>query len=225
MQKDREERYQVIKDLALDLKSLRKGLEFSAEFERVTDGAERNLTAELPKRKTLAPTETGKQFSALYFLPIVLAAVLIFGGVWWFLGRNNNKSEATEAAALKAVEVVSWNSSPGEFYSVGSFSPDNKTVAFTSTKTGTRNIWIKRATSGEAVQIIKNEFNNEKPIWSPNGDELAFLSTRGNETGIWRIPILGGLPKEIILCWTFRRTVRKFYTVRRKKSPMFGALI
>ena len=36
LHKDREERYQVMKDLALDLKSLKRRLEFEAELERST---------------------------------------------------------------------------------------------------------------------------------------------------------------------------------------------
>ena len=68
-------------------------------------------------------------------------------------------------------------------------------IAFASTKTGGRNVWIKQAGTGEAIQVTKDEFSNEQPIWSPGGEELAFFSTRGNQTGVWRIPILGGSPK------------------------------
>jgi serine/threonine protein kinase len=195
LRKDREERYQVIKDLALDLKSLKKELEFSAEFDRVTDGSERNLTAEIPHRTT--NVETTKRFSAYNILSILLAAALVFGGVWWLIGRNEKQAEMPETTSPKTAEIVSWSSSPGEFYSVGTFSPDAKMVAFTSTKAGTKNVWIKQTTSGEAIQITKDEFNNKSPIWSPDGEKLAFFSTRGKQTGIWQIPIFGGSPKLI----------------------------
>jgi serine/threonine protein kinase len=197
LKKDREERYQVIKDLALDLKSLKKDLQFSAEFDRVTDGAERNPTAEIPQHTTTA--ENGKRFSALNILSILLVASLALGGVWWFFGRGEKQSEMPETSSPKTVEIVSWSSSPGEIYSVGTFSPDDKMIAFTSTKTGTRNIWIKQTTSGEAIQITKDEFINKSPIWSPDGERLAFFSTRGKQTGIWQIPIFGGSPKLIAM--------------------------
>ncbi|MGH9799113.1 MAG: DPP IV N-terminal domain-containing protein, partial [Blastocatellia bacterium] len=48
--------------------------------------------------------------------------------------------------------------------------------------------------SGEAIQITKDEFANENPIWSPNGDEIAFFSIRGDHPGIWRTPAFGGAP-------------------------------
>jgi serine/threonine protein kinase len=197
LKKDREERYQVIKDLALDLKSLRREQEFSAEFERPTDGAERNITAPLPKQ-AFTTAENGKRFSALQMVSIVLAVALVFGGAWWyFSGKNKTETAVDALAPPRTVEVTNWNSSPGEFYSVGSFSPDGKMVAFASTKTGAKNIWIKQATAGDALQITKDEFDNKQPIWSPTGDELAFFSTRGNKTGVWRIPLFGGSPKFI----------------------------
>nr|MBA3601689.1 serine/threonine protein kinase [Acidobacteriota bacterium] len=123
LQKDREERYQVIKDLALDLKSLRRELEFSAEFDRITYGGDKNLTVEMPKQHTTV-AETGKRFSLNNALLILSLAGLLFSGLWWFFIGVNKSSETPEAASLKTVEIVSWSSSPGEFYSVGTFSPD-----------------------------------------------------------------------------------------------------
>ncbi len=194
LQKNREERYQVVKDLALDLKTLRRELEYSTELDRVTDSAERNLTAQIPQRTT--NIENGRRFSALNVFSILLVAGLLFGGVWWFFSAGKS-SETTETAAFKIAEIVNWSSSPGEIYSVGTFSPDGKMIAFTSTKTGAKNIWIKQTTAGEAIQITKDEFRNENPVWSPDGEKLAFLSTRGKQAGIWQMPVFGGSPKLI----------------------------
>ncbi|HSK74524.1 MAG TPA: protein kinase [Pyrinomonadaceae bacterium] len=194
LQKDREERYQVIKDLALDLKSLRRELEFSAEFNRVTDRGEQKLTVEIPRNLTTV-AETAKKFSFNPAFLILLLAALLFGGGWWFFGGMNKSSETPQAVVLKPVEVVSWAGAPGEIYSVGSFSPDGKMIAFTSTKSGTKNIWIKQTASGEAIQITKDEFKNESPIWSPDGERLAFFSVRGKQASIWQMPVFGGSPK------------------------------
>src|SRR5205085_10315003 len=98
------------------------------------------------------------------------------------------------AAALKTLEVVSWRSAPGEVYSAGTFSPDARMIAFASTKSGTKNIWVKQTTAGEPVQVTNDEFKNDAPVWSPTGEELAFFSQRGGQYGIWRTPALGGTP-------------------------------
>ena len=194
LQKSREERYQVTKDLTLDLKSLRKEMEFSAQLERVSYNGEKNVTAEIPQQQ-LTVAENFKQTSPSKFILISLFTLIALGGIWWFFVKSPKTPESFEIATTKTTEIVSWAGASGEFYSVGSFSPDGKMIAFASTKTGGKNIWIKQTNSGEAVQITKDEFSNEQPIWSPDGDELAFFSRRGNQTGIWRIPILGGSPK------------------------------
>ena len=193
LQKDREERYQVIKDLALDLKSVRKELEFSAQIDRSSYGGDNNLTKEMRKRQTTV-AEVIKRFSVFNLILIILVAGLSLGGAWWLFGKNNKPNEPTETSILKSVEIANWSSSPGEIYSVGSFSPDAKMVAFASTRSGSRNIWVKQTVSGEAIQITKDEFDNKNPIWSPNGEELAFFSIKENLAGIWRIPVLGGSP-------------------------------
>lgn len=195
LQKDREERYQVVKDLALDLKSLRKELEFSAQFDRISYDGTNQLTSEIPKQQMTISENIKSTFLPKLLLTLAIA-VLIIGGTWFYI-KNIKQSEIVETANLKTFEIVNWSSSPGEIYSVGSFSPDAKMVAFASTKSGTSNIWIKQTASGEAIEITKDEFRNKQPIWSPNGEEIAFYSERGNQAGIWRIPYLGGSPKFI----------------------------
>lgn len=188
LRKDRELRYQHIKDLFIDLSDIKKTLEFDTKLiVHQTDTAKAATTI-----NTTSGIVTQRRFSLVHLLIFLLIAGGIVGGIWWFLPKSSTNIEQ-----LKTAEVISWASKPGEVYSVGSFSPDGKMVAFTSTKSGSKNIWIKQTTSGEAIQITKDEFRNEQPIWSPNGEEIAFFSTKGNNAGFWRIPILGGSPKLI----------------------------
>jgi Tol biopolymer transport system component len=183
LKKKREERYQGIKDLAIDLRSLRRDLDMSQSLSR--PGA--NATAETvgadtfagPRRRMLAIGT-----ATLLFIAAGASGYALFTGTF--------SKRGVPAGEVKIVDVVSWNSAPGEFYSAGSFSPDGRMVAFASTRSGTKNIWVKQAASGEAVQITKDNFDNEQPIWSPDGEEIAFASTRGDRPGIWRIPVLGG---------------------------------
>jgi Tol biopolymer transport system component len=53
---------------------------------------------------------------------------------------------------------------------------------------------VKQTASGEAIQITRDDFANENPIWSPTGEEIAYFSIRGNHPGIWRVPAFGGGP-------------------------------
>ena len=187
LRKDPEKRYQHIKDLYVDLRDVKNSTEPNTELLHKT-----NLhTAAQRTRPTTSGIVNQRRFSLIHALGFLIFAAIVFTAIWWFIPKQSGiKTESV----LKSEEVVNWASSPGEIYSVGSFSPDAKMVAFASTKSGSQNIWIKQTSSGESVQITKDEFSNKYPIWSPNGEELAFFSTRGNKPGIWRTPILGGSP-------------------------------
>jgi serine/threonine protein kinase/Tol biopolymer transport system component len=183
LQKDREQRYQTSHELLLDLKSLNRELELGDEPGRV-----------LPQTKEVATyttsTLTVRRFSLLHTLAILLLAGLALGAVWWFAFRGN----ALSPASLKTAEVANWRSAPGEVYSVGSFSPDGARVAFVTNAGGSSNIYVKQTTANTPVQTTKDGFDNDQPIWSPDGEEIAFFSMRGNQYGLWRVPYLGGSP-------------------------------
>ncbi len=186
LRKDPEKRYQHIKDLYVDLKEIKNSTEPNTELIHKTNP----LIAE-KTRLTTSEIANERRFSLLHALGFLIFAAIISTAVWWFIPKqSSNQVESV----LKTEEVVNWTSSPGEIYSVGSFSPDAKMVAFASTKSGSQNIWVKQTSSGEAIQITKDEFGNKYPVWSPSGEELAFFSTRGNKPGIWRTPIFGGSP-------------------------------
>lgn len=195
LSKNLNERYQSSKDLLADLKDLKGELEFSAKLERTTGTAKPVRTDEVaPLTSTALPAvvTAPKRFSALQLAALLSVMALLFAALWWFFARN--RGESFSPASLKSVEITSWPSAPGEVYSVGSFSPDGKVIAFTSARSGSKNIWVKQTASGEAIQVTKDDSANENPIWSPNGDEIAFFSIRGNHPGIWRIPAFGGTP-------------------------------
>ena len=190
LQKERPARYQTTGELILDLKNLGRELENSWP-DHVVYEREQRPTGAVPYQIT--QNLRVQRFSALHLLSVIAVVVTILGGTWWFFARGGS-AVPTEAVPLKNTEIVSWSSSTGEQLSAGTFSPDGKMIAFTSSKSGTRNVWIKQVASGEAIQITKDNFNNQNPVWSPDGSTLAFFSNRGDQYGIWQIPAFGGSP-------------------------------
>lgn len=77
-------------------------------------------------------------------------------------------------------------------------SPDGRWVAFVQTsadleankKSG--HIWLVSTEGGEPRQLTRGEGSDSRPRWSPDGQSLAFISTRGGKTQIWIIPLTGG---------------------------------
>ena len=217
LKKNADERYQTSKDFLLDVKSLRREIEFAGSTARTggtaaSDENKMRLTGAADIQTTNATSAaTRGGFSLAQWLSIFLAAGLAIGGAWWLIAKRGIQSEAVQPTAFSQVEVVNWRSMPGEIYSSGAFSPDAKMVAFSSTKIGAKNIWVKQLAGGEAVQTTKDEFNNQNPVWSPNSDEIAFFSTRGGSRGVWRMPSLGGNP-------TFIRTIEDGGAILRRWS-------
>jgi dipeptidyl aminopeptidase/acylaminoacyl peptidase len=54
------------------------------------------------------------------------------------------------------------------------FSPDGKTIAFISHRSGSDQIWLLPLDGGEPRQLTKLPIDVSGPIWSPGGDKLAF---------------------------------------------------
>lgn len=192
LHKDRAARYQTSAELLADLKELKQELAFAAKQRRAGSEAETQQIA-APAAITSPDLILKRRWLSRRALLLLPVALLILAVIVWLVWRGRPRA-TFDPASLKTVEVVSWRSVPGEGYSIGAFSPDGRMIAFTSTRSGNRNVWLKPVGSGEAVQVTKDEFRNENPIWSPSGEELAFLSSRGGQTGIWRIPYTGGTP-------------------------------
>jgi dipeptidyl aminopeptidase/acylaminoacyl peptidase len=82
-------------------------------------------------------------------------------------------------------------------------SPDGKWIAYTVTVVdkdkNTRNsdIWIMPATGGEARQLTHSPKSDERPRWSPDSKELAFVSTRDGSSQIYILALKGGDPRKV----------------------------
>jgi serine/threonine protein kinase/Tol biopolymer transport system component len=217
LQKDREERYQVVKDLLLDLKSLKRDLDVSAAIER--SGAplsqEHSLTSgtrpatgsgAYPSTQTsVLSQQLGLNSKArwLGLVGILLIPLLVAGGWYWWRHRE---PDASRFAALAVTQLVSRkNDLGGTGASHARFSPDGKFVAYASTRGSNSAIWLKQVASGEPFTNQGELGTAASPIWSPDGLQIAFLSKREAQTGIWLMAAFGGSPTLLKQVETYTR--------------------
>jgi dipeptidyl aminopeptidase/acylaminoacyl peptidase len=77
-------------------------------------------------------------------------------------------------------------------------SPDGRSIAFAvanvdfdANKT-VSHLWLGALAGGEPREITAGAGSDNRPRWSPDGRELAFISTRGGTSQVWLLPLEGG---------------------------------
>lgn len=77
-------------------------------------------------------------------------------------------------------------------------SPDGTYLTYESNESGNLDIWVQQISSGQKINLTKDyDGRDAMGIWSPDGNWLAFKSTRDNG-GIYVVSQLGGFPKKVV---------------------------
>jgi TolB protein len=61
-----------------------------------------------------------------------------------------------------------------------SWSPDGRTVAFASNRSGDSDVYLIGVDSGRATRLTDDPVNDADPAWSPDGSQIAFTSHRND---------------------------------------------
>ena len=92
------------------------------------------------------------------------------------------------AAFVNPTSTATDDPAPRPSFSEPSFSPDRREIAFASGG----DIWTVPATGGEARLLVSNPATERKPIYSPDGSKLAFVSTRTGNGDIYVLSLVSG---------------------------------
>lgn len=78
----------------------------------------------------------------------------------------------------------------------GSWSPDGRTVVFTTNLTGRLNLWRVAAAGGWPVQLSQSDDREESATWSPDGKWILYQQDKagGEIFDLYAIPPAGGAP-------------------------------
>jgi Tol biopolymer transport system component/C-terminal processing protease CtpA/Prc len=77
---------------------------------------------------------------------------------------------------------------PRPYFTEPSLSPDRKEIAFVSGG----DIWTVPATGGVASLLVSHAANEARPIYSPDGQQLAFISSRSGNGDIYLLTLATG---------------------------------
>ncbi len=82
-------------------------------------------------------------------------------------------------------------------------SPDGKWAAYTVTtislqdNRGVARVWLTEVATGQSRQVTQGPGSDRSPRWSPDGQALAFLSSRQNGSQIWVLSLAGGEARRV----------------------------
>jgi dipeptidyl aminopeptidase/acylaminoacyl peptidase len=79
------------------------------------------------------------------------------------------------------------------------WSPDGKTLATVLQNSGWSHLYLLPAKGGEPKQITDGAFEDEDPVFSPDGKSISFISNRGllEATNLWIVPASGGEARQV----------------------------
>jgi eukaryotic-like serine/threonine-protein kinase len=220
LQKDREERYQHIKDFALDIKELLHDIEHSTSGNRTnhivsnpdisenptiihrtvsgqhaTDPTSAMTSAELYHA---APPRRAKRSRATLVLAAILG-VLVFaiGGYALYTVAIAERPLAASAFLRPQISRVDTDGK----VMLPAISPDGKYLAYVSGDIGSQSLVVRQISTDSIVTVVPpSNVNFYAVSFSPNGDRVYYtqMSADFSINTLYTVPTLGGTPKKLI---------------------------
>lgn len=213
LRKDREERYQVVKDLWLDLKSLKQELEFQEKLDRSlgvedrTDSANRaEVTSVMPLAQSTEPRSAITTISESLSLEIkrhklgsvitLLVLMLIVGAASFGIYKYVNRPDPVERF---------WDIKLSRITNSGNvidaaISPDGKYIVYVLSDRSSQGLYIRQvSTANDKEIVVPAPVGFFGVTFSPDGTELFYSLKQSLDSGtLYRIPVLGGTPTKVL---------------------------
>ena len=206
--KDPEERYQSIKDVAIDLRELVKeydylapasdfnaqvghplGLDKSGARASSFSGSQR-IPSEI-----LAPTRQDRLWKlvAISSLSVILVAAVAFGVLKLFGSRHSTPAPAGPFASIRMSRLTNRGKAIK-----AAISPDGKYAAYVQFVGGKSSLWVRHvATSNNAELVKPAEVHYGGLTFSPDSGTVYYNASSevSHVSGLYQVPVLGGTPR------------------------------
>jgi Tol biopolymer transport system component len=192
LEKDREIRYQHASDLRTDLRRLKRDTESGRSSAVDAISSKKLSTTALGHRSGLR-SKLGLGVGGLVLVCFLMAAIL-------YLHRAPRPGHSELQSAHKQITFV------GDAY-MPAISPDGKSVAYVTTRTGgEQKLMLQDLSGGPSLELLRGQWLLY-PTWSSDGSELmlAMKDQDQRDPGLFIISRLGGAPRRVswgaYSCW------------------------
>ena len=224
LQKDPDERYQNIQDVALELKELRRDMEGGSQIDTtippssvasevgaasrlpsaitVTIGSQTS-TVDVSAARTTSSAEiilgeVKKHKRALALAAVWILIVAATAIVWW-------KVTSPRAAPFRNVKITRLTTGGkignAAIKGYASISPDGKTVVFRTTESGKDSLWVRQVSTGSLVKIVPDVEGKIGGTTFSRDGELVYYSLFDKDDPLgtlYQVPALGGTARRIL---------------------------
>ncbi len=184
LRKDWEERYQTIKDMLIDLRSLKRQLDFEAELARSKARASNDTRAvgDDPREAATSLPPTSRASPWWWRRPdakmaLALGAIMALTILAFLFLRPRSQTKETQSP-LRNATFAQLTDQPGPEY-FPSLSPDGKSFVYASRASGNWDIYLQRVGGRNPINLTKDSpADDSQPAYSPDGEHIAFRSER-----------------------------------------------
>ncbi|HEY8203613.1 MAG TPA: protein kinase, partial [Pyrinomonadaceae bacterium] len=210
LQKNREERYQVVGDLLLDLKSLKQDLEFHTRLQSTRSGISAEKSA-VPSGAATPAAETAEGAGAVtmisqalsvelkrhrlgFTVSVLVALVVLVGGgvgIYKLLNRTSRThfQSSTVARITNSGKVIDAR-----------LSSDGTYLVYALSDAGKQSLWIRQVSTPNDKMIVP-----PAPVgvfgftFSPGDREIYYVIKANFDAGtLYRVATLGGTPTKVL---------------------------
>ncbi len=185
LEKNPEERYQTVKEMAIDLRRAKKD---STRVVRTSSMYQTPPQQEAVAEPTKALPSKKRMRLGLGALAILIVLLAL---AYFIVGKNS----ASSYPPMKTIAFTSFRGYAGE----PSFSPEGNSIAFAWNGDQGNNfdIYVKLIDAGAPLRLTNDPANEGDPAWSPDGRYIAFSRGVDGGTSYFIIPSLGGNERKI----------------------------
>ena len=202
LRKDRNERYQIVKEMAIDLRSLRRELEMNSMLERSimpATGASDYARASTRDRKVetnelkQARTTIYKPTRSRAWLGLAALAAIVLALAGYGFYKMKARTKPNLRVPFERVEVTKLTTNGNAL--MGAISPDGKYVAYVTGQSGKESLWLRQVDITSNAQLIAPREGHYLGVaFSPDNNYVYFgyaESGRNDASQIFRLPVLG----------------------------------